>query len=91
MKSIIKKIKDFFTKLLGNIRYDHVLHFLFGVIIASFVAIVFPSSAPWAVFVSFGVGLLKEFIDGWIGDGFNGYDAIATLLGGALIEVFILI
>lgn len=91
MKGIIKKIKGVVMGRLGRLRYDRLLHFVAGVLVGAFVAIVFPSVAPLAMFVAGGVGLLKEVVDMWIGDGLDAYDFFATLIGGIVIELFVIL
>ena len=63
MKEFIRKIWDAIVRLICKVPYDKWLHFIFGMIIATFAAIVFQNKFCIVFAVAF--ALLKELFDKW--------------------------
>jgi len=80
----MKKIYAWFIGLLEKIRRDRLYHFICGFIIAAFFGISLGMKA-WAVVPALFAGLIKEFIDQWVGGEFDWWDVLATVLGGLVI------
>lgn len=75
--------------MLGSIPSDKMLHFIAGLMITAFVAVVTPRFAPLAVTVAVIAGLAKELRDEIAYGGFDWNDLLATILGGVAMQVFI--
>lgn len=89
MKEFIIKIWNWFVGLLNKIRRSRIYSFIAGIIIAAFFAIVLSMSfCVWPVFF---VGFGKEFIDLWLDKDFNWIDLAATVAGGLIIQLFVII
>lgn len=88
----MRKIWDKIVKWLLSIPSDKRLHFVAGFILSAFFAISLKMTVcvvP-AVFAAF----LKEFFDAWTspgGEGWDWGDFLATILGGVLCQVFVLL
>lgn len=77
--------------LLGSIPSDKMLHFIAGMLITAFVAVIVPRFAPIAMTVSVVAGFAKELRDEITYGGFDWYDLLATVLGGVVMQVFIIL
>jgi hypothetical protein len=87
MKNFIYKIWNWLVGLLNKIRRDRLYHFIAGMICAAICLIVLKMYVCiWPVlFVAF----IKEFIDLWQDGNFDWIDLLATILGGAVIQVLV--
>lgn len=74
---------------LGSIPSDKMLHFIAGMLITAFVAVIAPRFAPLAVTVAIVAGFAKEIYDEINYGGFDWKDLLATILGGVVMQVFI--
>lgn len=74
---------------LASLAADKYLHFIAGLIIASFFYITLGMEVCLVPVIA--AGFIKEFIDGWRYGGFCGWDLLATVLGGAVIQIFVMI
>lgn len=75
--------------LLGSIPSDKMLHFIAGMLITAFVAVIVPRFAPIAMTVAVVAGFAKELRDEITYGGFDWYDLLATVLGGVVMQVLI--
>lgn len=75
--------------MLGNLPSDKMLHFIAGLMITAFVAVVVPRFAPIAMTVAVVAGFAKELRDEIAYGGFDWYDLLATVLGGVVMQVLI--
>ena len=75
--------------VLGTIKADKFLHFIAGMLITSIIAVAFPRFAPLAAVVAIVTGFAKEAYDEWSYGGWDWYDLLATVLGGAVMQVLI--
>lgn len=87
----MKKICNFIRQVkacIGKIPHDKVLHYLVGVLVASFIAVVLPSlwwiATPCAAIV----GLLGEAVDEVNYGGWCWADVAYTTAGGVTILIF---
>lgn len=89
MKNFIRRIWDCFVNLFAGVRRDRLYHFICGLIIAAFFAIVLKMQfCVWPVlFVAF----IKEFFDVWTDGDFDWIDLLATVIGGLVIQLFVII
>ena len=73
--------------LLNKIRRDRLYHIIAGLIIAAFFFIVLKMTVCIVpvVFVAF----IKEFIDNWQDGNFDWIDLLATVIGGAVIQLLV--
>ena len=86
MKGFIRKIWDAIVKFFSSVPYDKLLHFIAGLIIAAF----FNVSLGMLVCIipALFAGFIKEFFDLWTTDQWDWWDFVATVSGGAVIQVF---
>lgn len=79
----MEKVKAFFTSV------DKLYHIIAGLIIGALFTIVLPMEVPIipVMFAAF----IKEFIDDWRYGKFDWYDFIATMLGGVVIQIMVVI
>lgn len=92
MRKIWDKIRKFWDKivrLILKVPYDKLLHFIAGLIVASFFAIVFDFKAP--ILAAALAGLIKEAFDKYTTKQVDWYDFVYTCAGGAVIQVFALL
>lgn len=89
MKDFIRKIWDWFVNLFNGIRRDRLYHFIAGLIIAALFFIV-PKMTACIVPVIF-AAFIKEFFDVWADGNFDWIDFLATDIGGAVIQLFVII
>ena len=89
MKNWIRKAWDWFVGLIEKVPYDKLLHFVAGLIIAAFFNICFGVIPCAGLALLF--GLLKELFDKYTTGSYDLWDAVATFIGGAVIQVFVLI
>ena len=82
----MKKLLNF----VANIPHDKLLHFIAGMLITALVAVVFAHFAPLAVTVTVVVGFAKEAYDEYSYGGWDWDDLLATIVGGVLMELIIL-
>lgn len=87
----MRKIWDKIVALISKVPYDKLLHFIVGLIIAAFFAIVWPSVAEWCIAPVIAAAFAKEFFDNWTGDKCDWWDFVATVAGGLVIFIFTLI
>lgn len=74
---------------LGSIPSDKMLHFIAGMMITAFVAVITPRFAPLAVTVAVIAGFAKEVRDEIAYGGFDWRDLLATVTGGIIMQGFI--
>jgi hypothetical protein len=75
--------------MLGNLPSDKMLHFIAGLMITAFGAVVVPRFAPIAMTVAVVAGFAKELRDEIAYGGFDWKDLLATVLGGVVMQVLI--
>lgn len=80
----MKKILNF----LGSIKADKLLHFIAGMLIAGVVGII-PCFANYALIVAVIAGVAKEYYDQYSYGGWCWYDLLYTVIGGAVMQVFV--
>lgn len=85
----IKKIYNAIASYLGHIAVDKLLHFICGMLVASFFVIVVPPTASLAVVFSIVIGTLKELFDHFVYKSWCWYDLLATALGGLSIQIMV--
>ena len=87
MKDFIRKIWNWFVNLFAGVRRDRLYHFICGLIIAAFFFIVLHMNVCIVpvVFAAF----IKEFFDTWTDGNFDWIDLLATVLGGLVIQLFV--
>lgn len=89
MKNWIRKVWDWFVGCICEVPMDKWLHFIAGLIIAACCNICFD------VLVCIGpvivAGLLKEVFDKYTTGKVDFYDVLATVFGGAVIQLFALL
>ena len=93
MKKFLQKILgwimgayNWFVGLLGKVRRDRLYHFIAGLIIGAFCAMVLHIElAWWPVLI---IASIKEFIELWQAGNFDWVDLLDTVLGGLLIWLF---
>lgn len=83
MKKIYEKVMGWFR----GIGIDKYWHFIIGMIVAAFFAIVMEMKLCIAPVVA--VAFLKEMVDGWVYNKWSWWDFAATLLGGGIIQLFV--
>lgn len=79
----MKKLLNF----VASIPHDKLLHFIAGVLITAVVAVVFPRFAVLGAIVA---GLAKEVYDEITYGGWDWKDLLATIMGGAVMGLIIL-
>ena len=86
MKDFIRKIWDAIVRFIYKVPYDKLLHFIVGLLVASF----FNVSLGMLVCIipALFAGVLKEAFDYWTTNQFDWLDLVATVAGGAVIQVF---
>lgn len=85
MKEKLKSIKQKMEKaLIGLLPHDKLLHLVFfGILPAEFLLRM--DLSVWQVLVSiFGIGVLKELFDKWLGGRFDWKDVLFGVIGGVL-------
>lgn len=88
----IKEIISKFENWLVSVPNDKLLHFIAGLLITSFFAIVIPFTASWCISFAIVAGLVKEAIDEYKNPmNWSNEDLFATVLGGFVIQAFVLI
>lgn len=89
MKDFIRKIWDWFVNLFNGIRRDRLYHFIAGLIIAAlfYIVLKMPVCIVPVIFAAF----IKEFFDVWTDGNFDWIDFLATVIGGAVIQIFVII
>lgn len=86
MKQFIRKIWDAGVKFLCSIAFDKWLHFICGVLIAALFCVTLGMKAC-IVPVIF-AGFYKELFDQLTTSHFDWKDFLATVIGGAVIQLF---
>lgn len=81
----MKKIYNKVIAWLNSIGTDKYLHFIAGLIIAALFNITLGMTA--CIVPVFFAAFIKEFVDGWRYGGADWRDAVATLAGGAVIQL----
>lgn len=88
----IKEIISKFENWLVSVPHDKLFHFIAGLLITSFFAIVIPFTASWCISFAIVAGLVKEAIDEYNTPmSWSNEDLFATVLGGFVIQAFVLI
>lgn len=72
--------------LLAKIGRDKLYHFIAGALVAAFFCITLGMKA--CIVPAIFAGFIKEFIDQWRYSGWDWFDLLATVLGGAVIQIF---
>ena len=85
----MRKIWDKLVQLINKIPLDKLLHFLAGLIIAAFFAIIFGMKVCLIPVII--AGFAKEFFDKLTTSTWEWWDLVATCLGGLLIQLFVLL
>ena len=85
MKKILDKIVEFFS----NLGADKYLHFIVGLIVAAFFNIALGMEACIAPAIV--AGILKEVIDESDGRKADWADLVATIAGGAVIQLIVIL
>ncbi len=93
MKEFLRKIWDAIVRFIEKVPYDKLLHFCFGLIIAAVfgLAIKNPVVNQICIIPVILCALAKEAFDMWTTGKWDWWDVGATCIGGALIELFVLI
>jgi len=86
LKTRIRVLYDAAVSLFCRIGYDKLWHVIAGLVIASFFCVTLRMEACIVPVVF--AALVKEFFDLWTVDNWNWKDFIATLAGGAVIQLF---
>ncbi len=73
---------------LSQIKTDKFLHFIAGMIIAAFVALVIPTGRLWCFLPVVVIGFAKEVYDEINYGGFDWLDLAYTIAGGLIIQIF---
>lgn len=81
------KLKNIVSKL-ASIPTDKLLHFIAGILIAAFVALVIPTGRLWCVVPVVVAAFGKEVYDEIDYGGFDWVDLCYTVVGGLIIQVF---
>lgn len=89
MKELIRNIYEKLAQLFLSVPLDKRLHFGAGFLIATVCAIVF--GMYWCIIPAVVAGGLKEAFDKYTTGQFDIWDWIATALGGALVQLLVLI
>ena len=90
MKKFIRKIWDAFVTLVNKVPKEKLLHFVMGLLIAAFCALVL-NWGPWCILPAIAFGALKELFDWWTTKVVEWWDFGATSIGGLIILFFVLI
>lgn len=85
----MRKIWNWIVALISRVPYDKWLHFIAGLIIATFFAIVLKMTVC-IVPVIF-AGFIKEFFDKWTTQEWDWWDFVATCAGGLIIQLFVIL
>ena len=85
----MRKIWDKLVALIYKVPFDKWLHFMAGLIIAAFFCITLGMKVC-IVPVLF-AGFAKEFFDGWTTNQSDWKDFLATLIGGMVIQLFVIL
>lgn len=91
MKAFIRKIWDAIVSLINKVPKDKLLHFIAGLLIGAFFALVLPTWAEWCFIPVLFAGFVKEFFDLWTTGEWDWWDFVATLSGGLIIWIFTLL
>jgi hypothetical protein len=89
MGNWIRKIWNWIVKQLYKVPFDKWLHFIAGLIIGAFFCITLGMKA--AIVPVIFAGFIKEFFDMWTTDKADWYDFLATVIGGLVIQLFVII
>ncbi len=89
MKEFIRKIWDAIVGFICKVPYDKWLHFIFGMIASSFMAIVF--NEPFCLFLAIFFAIAKEMFDAWTTGKWDWWDFAATCFGGLVPQIFVII
>lgn len=87
----MRKIWNWIVALISKVPYDKLLHFIAGLIIAAFFAIVLPKWAEWCIVPVIFAGVFKEFFDKWTTQEWDWWDFVATCAGGLIIQIFVIL
>jgi len=89
MKSFIRKIWDAIVRLLCKINYDKLWHIIAGLVIAAFFGISLHMTV--CIVPVLAAAFIKEFFDKWTTDIWEWGDFIATIAGGVIIQIFVVL
>lgn len=78
-----------FLAMLNSIGKDKLYHFIAGLLISAFFAISLKMEV--CVVPAVFAGFFKEFADQWCGGKFDWLDLLAVGIGGAVIQLFVMI
>ena len=84
----MRKIWDKFVALFDKVGRDKLYHFIAGMLVAACAAIALHLPAPYALFLPFFDGLVKEGFDFSTTGCFDWRDLLATFAGGVPIWFF---
>ena len=85
----MRKIWDKIVALISKVPYDKLLHFIAGVLIAAFFCITLGMKVCIVPVVI--IGYAKEFFDMWTSNEADWWDFAATVAGGLIIQIFVLL
>ena len=88
----MRKIWDKIVQWLLHLPADKRLHFVAGFVIAAFFGLAL--GMDWVIVPAVFAAFIKEFFDQWTsptGEGWDWLDFLATILGGVLAQLFVLI
>lgn len=89
MENFFRKIWDAIVSFISKVPYDKLLHFIAGVIISAFFCIAL--NEKYCFFPVIFFAFAKEFFDVWTTKKWDWWDFGATLIGGAVPQVFVLL
>lgn len=72
-----------------SLPQDKLWHVIAGLVVGAFFAIVLPVEVPLVPVIF--AGAIKEFIDDWRSGGADWKDFVATVAGGAIIQIMSII
>ena len=72
-----------------SIPSDKALHFIAGLLVVALAATTLPSVANWAIVFAIIAGIGKEIRDQIVYSGFDWKDLVVTIVGGAVMQIFI--
>jgi len=89
MKNWIRKIWDKIVAFFCSIPFDKWLHFIAGLVIAAFFCI--SLGMKWAIVPVIFAAFIKEFFDKWTTGIWEWKDFLATIIGGVVIQLFVVL
>ena len=89
MKQFLRKIWDALVRLISKVPYDKYLHFIMGLLLTAAAYIFFGWKA--CIIPAVVAGLLKEAFDKWTTGQWDWWDFVATVCGGLIIQLFVVL